>query len=87
MKPKTEATQRQTHESNLTAWLLDPRTAQYFGSTFKLRADVLAAVITGTKLAAVARQHGVTRAAASKQARLARCIFGSKLRQPTVAKI
>ena len=61
----------------LTAWLTDPRTAEYFGATFKLRADVLAAVITGGNLAAVARQHGVTRAATSKQARRAKSIYGN----------
>jgi hypothetical protein len=63
--------------SNLAAWLSDPRTAQYFGDTFKLRADVLAAVITRGNLAAVARLHGVTRAATSKTARLAKSIFGN----------
>jgi hypothetical protein len=64
-------------ESHLAAWLTDPRTAEYFGTTFRLRADVLAAVITRGNLAAVARQHGVSRAAASKQARLAKSIFGN----------
>ena len=29
---------------NLIQWLNDPRTAEFFGDTFKLRADVLAAV-------------------------------------------
>jgi hypothetical protein len=68
--PKGEST-------NLVRWLTDARTAEYFGDTFKLRADVLAAVITGGNLAAVARQHGVTRAAASKSARRAKAIFGN----------
>ena len=67
---------------NLKQWLTDPRTAEYFGKTFKLRADVLAAVIAGGNLAEIARQHGVSRAAASKQARRATAIFA---RQPTVA--
>ena len=62
---------------NLAAWLTDPKAAEYFGETFKLRADVLAAVISGGNLAAVARQHGVSRAAATKQARRAKVIFGS----------
>jgi hypothetical protein len=61
----------------LTAWLTDPRTAEYFGDTFALRADVLNAVINGGNLAAVARQHDVTRAAASKQARRAKTIYGN----------
>lgn len=65
------------HQSNLLRWLTDRRTAEYFGDTFKLRADVLAAVITGGNLAEVARQHGVTRAAASKSARRAKALFGN----------
>lgn len=63
------------HE-NLVHWLTDARTADYFGPSFTLRADVLAALIQRGNLAAVARQHGVTRAAASKQARRAKAIFG-----------
>jgi hypothetical protein len=61
----------------LTAWLTDPRSAEYFGDTFKLRAAVLAALITGGNLAEVGRQHGVTRAAASKQGRRAKSIYGN----------
>jgi len=68
----------QGDENNLIRWLSDPRGQKYFGHTFTLRADVLVAVITGGNLAAVARQHGVTRAAASKQARLAKSIFGNQ---------
>ena len=64
-------------QGNLAKWLLDPRTQEYFGDTFKLRADCLAAVITGDNLAAVARRHGVTRAAASKSARRAQKLFGN----------
>ncbi len=63
-------------QDHLVHWLTDPKTAEYFGDTFKLRADVLNAVITGGNLAAVARQHGVTKQAASKQARRARSIYG-----------
>lgn len=63
-------------KNNLLEWLTDPRTAEYFGPTFRLRADVLAAVITGGNLAEVARQHGVTRAAAAKNSSRAKRIFG-----------
>ncbi|MEI9961791.1 MAG: hypothetical protein WDM76_11840 [Limisphaerales bacterium] len=62
--------------ANLIHWLTDPRTLEYFGPTFRLRADVLAAVITNGNMAAVARQHGVTRAAAAKNSRRAKRIFG-----------
>jgi hypothetical protein len=62
--------------NHILEWLNDPRTAEYFGSTFKLRADVLAAVITNGNMAAVARQHGVTRAAAAKNSSRAKRIFG-----------
>ncbi len=61
---------------HLAEWLSDPRTKKYFGDSFMLKAGVLACLIQRGNLAAVARQHGVTRAAASKQARRARAIFG-----------
>lgn len=64
------------HTDHLIEWLTDPRTAEYFGPTFRLRADVLAGAITGGNLAKIARQHGVTRAAAAKNARRAKQIFG-----------
>jgi hypothetical protein len=67
-------------KNNLLEWLTDPRTAEYFGPTFRLRADVLAAVITGGNLAEVARQHGVTRAAAAKNSSRAKRIFGGELK-------
>jgi hypothetical protein len=65
-----------SQEDFLLQWLTDPRTAEYFGPTFRLRADVLAAVITGGNLAEVARQHDVTRAAAAKNSSRAKRIFG-----------
>lgn len=66
--------------SNLARWLTDARTAEYFGGdTFRLRADVLAAVIIGGNLAAVARQHGVSKQAAWKQAQRARAAFDGQL--------
>lgn len=64
-------------EANLVEWITDPRTAEYFGGTYKLRAAALAAVITGGNLAEVARLHGVTRAAISKSARRYKAIFGN----------
>lgn len=77
MKDETEKKRSDTKQANnLLEWLLDPRTAEYFGPTFRLRADVLAAVITSGNLAAIARQHGVTRAAAAKNSSRAKRIFG-----------
>jgi hypothetical protein len=64
-------------ESNLIHWLSLPGMAEYMGATFELRAAVLCALITGENLSSLARRHGVTRAAASKQARLAKSIFGN----------
>jgi hypothetical protein len=55
--------------------LTDPRTAQYFGEAWKLKAGVLAAVITGGNLAGVALEHGVTAEAAYKYARRAKALF------------
>ena len=67
-------------DSNLARWLTDARTAEYFGGdTFRLRADVLAAVIIGGNLAAVARQHGVSKQAAWKQSKRTRDVFGGQL--------
>ena len=64
-------------ESNLIAWLSDPRTAEFFGGhSFTLKADVLACLIQRGNLSDVARAHGLTRAAASKQARRAKALFG-----------
>jgi transposase-like protein len=61
--------------NHLLEWLTDPRTLEYFGPTFKLRADVLACVIKSGNLSEVARRHDVSRAAASKQARRVKSIF------------
>ena len=65
------------NQNYLLEWLLDPRTAEYFGPTYRLRADVLAAYIQGGNLSVVARAHGVTRAAATKNGRRAQRIFGN----------
>jgi hypothetical protein len=62
--------------SNLVRWLTDARTAEFFGDSFTLKADVLACLIRRGNLSDVARAHRLTRAAASKQARRARAIFG-----------
>jgi len=61
--------------TNLARWLTDARTAEFFGKAWKLKADALAAVITGGNLAEVAREHGVTAEAAYKYARRAKAIF------------
>lgn len=62
--------------SNLARWLTDARTAEFFGASFTLKADVLACLIQRGNLSDVARAHGLTRAAASKQARRAKALFG-----------
>ena len=81
--PEAEAAPRGSEESAgmvqggyLAAWLTDPRTEKYFGESFALKADVLVCFLQRGNLAEVARQHGVTRAAASKQARRAKALFG-----------
>ena len=71
-----KATPPANNAGSLAAWLTDPRTAEYFGESWAFKADILEAVIRGEKLAPIARQHGVTRSAASKQAGRARAIFG-----------
>lgn len=62
--------------ANLTSWLSGPEAANFFGRTFTLRLAVLSAVVTGApSLAEVARAHGISRAAASKQGRKARAML------------
>jgi hypothetical protein len=64
-------------KTRLEKWLLDPRAVEYFGDTFSLRLDVLAAQIyTGESLASVAARHGKERSAAHNQAVRLRKIFG-----------
>lgn len=72
--PAAEATP--VDSGNLTAWLSDPRTAEFFGESFALKAEVLACLIQRGNLAEVARRRRVSRSATSKQARRARTIFG-----------
>lgn len=60
----------------LAAWFFHDRADEFFGESFGLKMDVLACLIQRGNLAEVARRHGVTRAAASKQARRARALFG-----------
>ena len=60
---------------NLLHWLSDPRGQKFFGHAFKLRADVLAAIITGAPLSGVAREHQVTPEACYKYARRARALY------------
>ena len=64
-------------ERNLLHWLSDPRAAAFFGTSFALKAAVLACLIQRGNLSGVARAHGVTRAAASKQGRRAQALFGN----------
>jgi hypothetical protein len=73
--PPVEIPHRGGQESNLTAWLVHPATVKYFGNSWKLKASVLAAVITGSSLADVANEHGVSAEAAYKYARRAKALF------------
>jgi hypothetical protein len=83
MKVSTPATSppdftvRAEPNTNLARWLTDARTAAFFGSSFALKADVLACLIRRGNLSDVARAHGVSRAAASKQGRRAKALFGN----------
>jgi hypothetical protein len=61
----------------LLDWLSSEAALRYFGKSYAIRVDVLAALLTGGNLAAVARKHGVTRAATSKQHCRARAIFAN----------
>jgi hypothetical protein len=61
--------------TNLENWLTDARTAEFFGHAWKLKADILVCMIEGGSLAEVARQHNVTRGAASKHFRKAKSIW------------
>ena len=65
----------QGEESNLARWLTDARTAEYFSKAWKLKADTLAAVITGSNLVDVANEHGVSAEAVYKYARRAKALF------------
>jgi transposase-like protein len=67
----------QPTNQQLLQWINHPETADYFGKAFKLKAAVLTALVTGSSLADVARRHGVTRQAASKEARRAKALFAA----------
>ncbi len=61
---------------NLIQWLSDPKSAEYFGRSFAIRADVLAHLITGAgSLAEIGRTHGVSRQAVQKHAAKSRAIY------------
>jgi hypothetical protein len=78
--PPAELAIQGEHEANLVKWLLDPRSQEFFGTTFTRRAAVLAAVVSGRSLAAVAREHGISKQAAWKQGQRAKAAFGVNLR-------
>jgi len=69
-----------TKNSHILDWLKDPRSAEFFGESFTLKACVLRAMINGECLADIGRQHGVSRSAVSKQARRAMAIYGVDFR-------
>ena len=70
--------QKPTSEGHLVRWMTDPRSDVYFGPSFTLRFELLAALAAGkkTNLAAIARQRGLTRAAVSAQSVRCRKLFG-----------
>ena len=67
---------RTTTNAEVADFFKDPAADQFFGASFTLKCDVLRAALRGEKLSDVAARHGVTRQAASKQARRASEIFG-----------
>jgi hypothetical protein len=73
MKSKTAVSQ-----ANLLKWLTDPRLDAYLGRTAAIRLSVLGWHLTGRRrtLSAIAKRHGVTRAALTKHARRVGQIFG-----------
>ena len=73
MRPPT-AQPRKPHD-NVAAWLAQPEVQEYFGPAFRLRFDVLAAIVKGRDLAAVAREHNVTPEAVYKRARRVKALF------------
>ncbi len=75
MPTKTKSKPVTGKGDNLAAWLTSPESKMYFGAAWALKADVLAAVITGKSLSAVALEHGVTNEAAYKYARRAKTLF------------
>ena len=63
--------------TNLLKWFTDPRCDELFGRAFVLKAEVLARHVTGRgTLTAIARKHGVSKAAMTLHARRVRAIFG-----------
>jgi hypothetical protein len=76
----TQTTQNEDYKG-LLHLLGTPMADEYFGRAFVLRLDVIAALLKGGRggLSDVARKHGVTRAAASHQARRFLRIYGKSL--------
>jgi hypothetical protein len=56
-------------------FLTDPRLVKYFGGSFEIKADVLAAMLAGKKLSPVAARHGVSMESVWKPARTLRRLF------------
>ena len=75
MANKAKPTPAAGDSDNLAAWLTSPECKAYFGRAWALKADVLAALINGESLAAVAVEHQVSDAACYKYARRAKAIF------------
>lgn len=63
-------------ENHLAEWLSDPRADVYFGRTFRLRFEMLVALLSGETAASVGRRCNVSKQAASVQSKRARAIYG-----------
>jgi hypothetical protein len=73
---KAHKTTKTTKPDHLGEWVTDERFLEYMGITAGHKIAVLAAVMTRGNVSAVARQWGISKEAACRQARRARQIFG-----------
>jgi hypothetical protein len=68
------------NNDNLINWLTDSRSAEYFGRTFAIRADLLANLITGRgSVAEIAKEYSISLAAVYKHRKMALAIFQPKV--------
>lgn len=65
-------------DKHLITWLSDERGEKFFGRAFKIKASILAHLITGEgSLSEIARQHGISRQAVHEHAQRGRKIYFS----------
>jgi hypothetical protein len=71
-------TRKRSNLSRLERFLADSRSDKYFGKSFCFKCAILAQVLSGVgTLTEIAREHRVSKQAASRHAASARAIFGS----------